>query len=165
MLAGNRSLVKVFRRANDIWFFGRCDKTTVNRHKCIAIAPFKRQQTEPFAELHSNVVKDSGTQFSLLAAGAIKESIIDYEHVDTLFISKIFDVIIDDPWCQRRSKAEPISFWRIQETIKSVLWESLFERSGFLLHIHASSCEDVTEFISEERDSGNAFFFGAVAFL
>lgn len=38
-------------------------------------------------------------------------------------------------------------------------------KMGSLLHIHASSCKNVTEFISEERNSGDAFFLGAVALL
>lgn len=159
---GNRSLVKVFCWTYDIWFFGRCDKTAVNRHKCIAIALSKCQQTESLAKLHSNMLKDSGTKFRLFTARAMKERIIDDEHVDTLFISQMFDVIIDDLWCQRRSKAKPIRFWRIQEAIESILWELFFERAGSLLHIHAFSNKHIAEFIFQKRNSRYTFFFCAV---
>ena len=52
---------------------------------------------------------------------------------------KIFDVIIDDLWCQRRRTADPIGFSGIQEAIEGIFTEAFFEESGSLLHIHASA--------------------------
>ena len=63
---------------------------------------------------------------------------------------------------------DTIQKWSItEEKLMKVMFDR-HQENVFLAganDIHASSCEDVTEFISEERDSGNAFFFGAVAFL
>ncbi|MFR5555957.1 MAG: hypothetical protein ACLTKE_03345 [Coprococcus sp.] len=62
-------------------------------------------------------------------------------------------------------KTEPVGFRRIQKTIEGVLGKRFFEGTCFLLHIHTSSSENVPHLILKQRNSGNAFLFGAVALL
>ena len=69
------------------------------------------------------MIKYSGSEFGLLTTGTMKKRIVDNKNVDTFFIRKTFDLMIYDLGCQSRSKAKPVCFYRIHESIKGILRE------------------------------------------
>ena len=78
-------------------------------------------------------------------------------------IRQIFDVMIYDIRCKKRSETKPVCFCRIKETVERVLGKIFLKRAGPLLHIHASSNKNIAEFVPKQRNRRNTFFFRSIA--
>ena len=74
---------------------------------------------------------------------------------------RFFEIIIYDVSSKKRSKTKPVCFYRIKETIKSVLWKIFLKRTGTLLHIHTSSNENVAEFVTKQRKQVKHLFLSS----
>lgn len=77
---------------------------------------------------------------------------------------QVLYLVIDDRVSQHISKSKPVGFGRAHEPVKGIFREVFFERTGTLLHIHATT-KNVTHLITKKRNGWNAFFFGSVALL
>lgn len=95
------------------------------------------------------MVKNFGTQFCFLAAGAIKKAVINNEGIFPFFIRQIPYVIVHNVCRKKKSETEPVCFCRIKKAIENVLGKLFHKRVGTLLHIHTSSNKNVAEFITQ----------------
>ena len=66
------------------------------------------------------MVKNFGTQFCFLTTGAVKETVINDKNIFSCVISQTLDIVVNDICRKKRCKTEPVSFGRIQESIKSI---------------------------------------------
>lgn len=93
------------------------------------------------------MIKDSGSQFSLFATGAVEKAVVNDKDIFTRVVSKGLNIIVNDICSKKGCKTKPVSFGGIQETVKSVLGEIFPKRPDTLLHVHASSCKYVAKLV------------------
>ena len=106
------------------------------------------------------MIKNTGSQFCLCAAGPVEKAVIYNKDVGALFICKILQIIVDDICRKKRSETKPVCLCGIQETVKGIFRESFLEGSSALLHIHASPYENISKLISQKRNGRGAFLGG-----
>jgi len=70
------------------------------------------------------------TTVLFFAAGTIKKAVINDENIFNFIIRKFFEIVIYDIKSKKRNKTEPVCFYRIKETIKSVLRKNLWHPSN-----------------------------------
>ena len=70
------------------------------------------------------MIKNTGSQFCLFAAGPVEKAVIYNKDVGALFICKILQIIVDDICRKKRSETKPVCLCGIQETIKGIFRES-----------------------------------------
>ncbi len=110
------------------------------------------------------MTKNTGSQFCLFIAEPVEKVAIHNKDIDMLFICKILQSIVDDICCKKRSETKPVCLCGIQETLNGILRKFFLEESTTLLHVHASSYEDIFKLIHQKKNGGNTFFFRAIGF-
>ena len=99
----------------------------------------------------------------MLAACMFKQAVINDKSVDSVFVGERLDSS-GSSLGKQCCKAEPVRPCAVQEAIESVLAECFMEMPGLLLHVHASSGEDIAEFVFENLNDRNAFLFLRITF-
>lgn len=108
------------------------------------------------------MVEHAGTEFCLLAARAVKKTVVNDKCIHTVIRCERLDYIDHLPG-QEGGKAQPVRFRTVQETIERILGERFLEGAGLLLHVHAAVGKDVAELVLEDVEYRNTFFFLSIA--
>lgn len=92
----------------------------------------------------------------MFTACTLKEVVINDKSIDSVLVSQRLDGI-GNGLGKQRSKTKLVCSGTVQKTIESVLAERFLERTGLLLHVHASSSKGVAELVFENLNDRNAF--------
>ena len=82
-LCSEGSAVTAVHRSDEVSFFGRSQQARVDRKEGVPIRSAKGHEPVAFAVLHGNMIKHPGTELCLLAAGPLKQAVVNYKRVDS----------------------------------------------------------------------------------